>query len=173
MDTMTNEEIGKINPARLDEATIDRIARTAAKLMDGVTTFAQLKGISHEELEAVYSIGLGYYRTGRYEDAEKLFRVLILLSHTSPKYYTALGAVRQACRQYKEAMQAYAAAAMFDLHKPKPHFYAAQCALALGDLDAAESGCRSLLHYCPASPENNEFRAKAEKLLESVQNSRK
>lgn len=164
-----SEKLLKASQEKLKE-----VASTAMKMMNGVTTVADVRGIGRAELEAAYSVGSGFYRTGRYEDAEKIFYFLCIMEHTCPKYWTALGAVRQVRKEFKEAITAYAAAAMFDLHLPKPHFYAAECALAMGDFDSAESGCRTLLAFCPAGVgSNDEFRAKAEKLLGVVEAARK
>ncbi len=152
----------------------DKVAQTAVQLLSGLKTLANVKGISRAELEAIYKIGYGFYNTGKADDAEKIFYFLCLFDHTNAKYWTALGAVRQMKKKFDEAVKAYAAAALFDLHLPKPHYHSAECALAQGDLDAAESGCRTLLHYCPADVgQNNEYRAKAEKLLKVVAELRK
>ena len=153
----------------IDTNLINNIAETSLMLTDGVTTVADTKGITRQELESVYNAGYAYYTTGRYDEAEKIFRFLCTFEHTCSKYWTAFGAVRQAKKNYAEAIKAYAAASFFDLHQPKPHYYAAECAVALKDLDSAESAVLSLLEYCPAGTENNDkFRAKAEKLMALV-----
>ena len=155
---------------KVTEKDIEEIATTATAMMDGITTLANVKGISREELESIYQIGYSYYETGKFDEAEKIFNFLVLFDHVNNKYWTAFGAARQAKKNFKGAYEAYAAAALYDLHAPKPHLYAAQCAFQLGMLDEAESGCRSLLHYCPAGVEGNDpLRAKAEKLLKAVE----
>ena len=146
----------------------------AAKLLDGVTTYADLKGITPAEQEALYQIGHSCYTTGRYAEAKKVFRFLAMIHHTSAKYLTALGSAQQALGEYQDAVKTYAAAAFFDLHKPRAHYYAAECFLALGDFDSTISGCRTLLEYCPAgTPENDKFRPKAETLLKKAEMMRK
>lgn len=148
---------------------IEQIAVSATAMLDGVTTVADTKGISYEELEAVYKIGYTYYATGKIADAERVFHALCVLSHTTSKYWTALGAVRQANKNYAEAIKAYAAASIYDLHQPKPHYYAAECSFAIGDYESAESGILSLMEFCPAGDvENNKYREKAEALMKLV-----
>lgn len=159
---------------KLDDKQLDEITSIVYQMMDGVTTYADVRGISEDQLEAVYNVGFVNYQAGKFDEAEKVFRFLTLVSHTSPKYWTALGSVHQAKRNYGEAFKTYAAAALLDAHRPRPHYYAAECALAVGDLDSAESGARSVLGLCPAGTvENDEFRAKAEKLLAKVEEARK
>ena len=144
---------------------IEKFAKTTLAMTDGVTTIADTKGISYKELEAAYRVGYNFYTSGRYDDAEKVFKFLCVFEHTNHKYWTALGAVRQAKKNYEEAIEAYATAALFDMNDPKPHYYSAECALFLGKLDMAENGLKSLLALCaPGSERNNRFRDKAEKL---------
>ncbi len=166
---MSKEETLSEQLLKASQDKLHQVAAMAMKMMNGVTTVADVRGIGRAQLEAAYSVGSGFYKTGRYEDAEKIFYFLCIMEHTCPKYWTALGAVRQVRKEYKEALTAYAAAAMFDLHLPKPHFYGAECSLALGDFDSAESACRTLLALCPAGVgENDLFRGKAEELLKAV-----
>jgi len=156
-----------------DKQTLEKMAQMGVSAMNGVTTIANLRGISNAELEALYSVGFANYGAGKYDDAEKVFHFLCTLCHTNAKYWLALGSVRHAKRNFDGAVKAYAAAAMWDIHRPKPHYYSAECNLALGNLDEAESGALSLLDMCPAGTvENNEFRAKAEKLLETIKATR-
>lgn len=153
---------------------IEQIATSTTALLDGVTTVADTRGISYEELEAIYKIGYTYYSTGKLDEAEKVFHALCVLSHTTSKFWTALGAVRQAKKAYGEAIKAYAAASIFDLHKARPHYYSAECNFALGDYESAESGILSLMEYCPAgSADNDKYRTKAQALLQLVKAAQK
>lgn len=153
--------------------TTELVETTVAMMMDGVTTVAEIKGVSQADLEGIYKIAHTYYMTGKMEEAENLFYMLCVISHTTPKYWEALGAVRQVRKEYDEAVKAYAAAALYDMNRPKPHYYSAECNLAIGDLDAAESGIVSLLALCPAGThENDKFRAKGEALLRVIKETR-
>lgn len=153
-----------------ERAMAQTLAGTASALLEnGVLTLAEIRGVSHDQLEAVYRVGFGLYNAGKYDDAEKLFRFLCVFQHTDPKYWVAMGAVRAARKNYAEAVKAYATASMFDCNLPKPHYYAAQCFLAMGDYDSAESGVVSLLELCPAGdPTNNKYRALATALREKI-----
>lgn len=158
---------------KTNEKVREELLRQTAEFITGVTTMAERKGITHEELEAVYNVGRTYYTTGNIGEAEKVFEFLCLMQHTDPKYQIALGAVRQLKKEFPAAIRNYACAMMLDMHQPKPHFHAAECYLALGDLDNAESGALSLLDCCPAGAGKNDiYRAKAEKLLALVKNAR-
>ena len=161
----------EINPMNENKNTIEAsldpevLNSTIEKMMDGLTTVAEARGIAREELEGLYQVGYTYYNAGKLAEAEKVFHFLCSLSHTTAKYWLALGSARQGLKNHKEALLAYAMAAILDPERPKAHYYAAECNLALGDCELAVSGVNSVLEMCPAgTPENDKFRLKAENL---------
>ena len=148
--------------------TEDDIANTARKFLDGAT-IKELKGITNAEMEAVYSLAFNFYRTGRYDDAEKLFNFLALFDHLNPKFWMGVGAVRQVRKDYAGALQAYGYASFLDLSNPKPQLHAAECFLAIGDKRNAASSLEALDAYCPKDTDvGREYRAKAAALRDLV-----
>jgi len=147
-----------------------------AKIADGVkalieknATLKQLKGVSNAELESVYSLAFGYYRTGKYEEALKLFQFLVLFDHLNAKYWLGLGAVQQVLRDYRNAVVSYGYCSFLKLDNPKPQIHAAECFLAMGDKRNAASSIEALEAYCPKDTDiGREYRAKAAKLREAI-----
>ena len=145
----------------LTKLTAEQI-ETAAKGFADMGTVRELKGITDSEMEAFYSLGYSFYTTGRYEDAEKVFRFLVLFDHLNQKYWTGLGAVYQVEKRYSEAITAYGYASFLDLKNPKPQYFAAECFAALGDKSNALSAIAALETYCPNSTElGRDYLAKA------------
>lgn len=128
-------------------------------------TLRDLKGVTDGEMETLYTIAYNYYTTGHYEDADKLFRFLVRLDHTNAKMWIGLGAVQQVRKEFKDATTSYGYASFLDLENPKPQYYAAQCFLALGDVQSAESALAALDAY---APKGDPFRAKAKELQERI-----
>jgi type III secretion system low calcium response chaperone LcrH/SycD len=127
------------------------------------------KGISDEELNAVYSLAYSYYNTGRYDEALKLFKFLVLLDHMSQKFWTGLGSVYQVMKKWDEAIAAYAQAMVFDVSRPKPIYYAALCYFAKGEKLHAASSVVSFDLCCKGSdPETVKFRAKIDALRAAI-----
>ena len=156
--------------ATATSATQDQIAAAARAFLEDATTLGELKGISRQELEAVYSLGFTHYRTGRYEDAAKLFQFLVLFDHLNPKYWLALGAVQQVAKDFKGAVASYAYASFLDLENPKPQLHAAECFLALGDKENALSSLDALDEYCPKNTETGrQYREKAAALRKQIE----
>ncbi len=150
------------------QITQEDIAAAAKKFLEG-STVKELKGITNAEMEAVYSLAFNYYRTGKYDEAEKLFNFLALFDHLNPKYWMGVGAVRQVKKDYAGAVQAYGYASFLDLENPKPQLHAAECFLALGDKRNAASSLEALEMFCPKDTElGREYRAKAAELRKLV-----
>ncbi|MCR5413982.1 MAG: SycD/LcrH family type III secretion system chaperone [Kiritimatiellae bacterium] len=148
----------------MDSKTItnDEIAEAARKFIASEASLAELKGISHDELEAVYSLGFNYYRTGKYEEAAKLFKFLVLFDHLNAKYWMAIGAVQQVSKDYEGAVASYAYASFLDISNPKPQYHAAECFLAMGDKVNARSAIDALEMYSPKDTElGRTYREKA------------
>ena len=153
----------------MDKITEERIAEAAKAFVEDGATLKELKGISNEELEAVYSLAFGYYKTGRYNDASKLFQFLVLFDHLNAKFWFGMGAVQQVQKDYKNAIMSYAYCSFLDLDNPKPQFHAAECYLAIGDKANAASALEALNVYCPRDTEvGREYLAKAEELKKVI-----
>ena len=152
----------------MDKVTEQKIT-DAAKAFASGATMKEVKGITNDELEAVYSLGFGYYNTGKFDDAQKLFEFLVLFDHLNTKYWFALGAVQQARKDFQKAIASYGYSSFLDLENPKPQFHAAECFLALGDKANAASALLALEQYAPQDTDlGREYRAKAAKLRELI-----
>ena len=153
----------------MEKIDVAKITEGVKTLITKGETLKQLKGVSNEELEAVYSLAFGYYRTGKYDEAFKLFQFLVLFDHLNAKFWFGLGATQQALKDYESAVASYGYCSFLNLENPKPQFHAAECFLALGDKRNAASSLEALDAYCPKNTEiGREYRAKAARLREVV-----
>ena len=146
-----------------------KIAERMKAVMKDSATLKQLKGVTNEELEAVYSLAFGYYQTGKFEEALELFQFLVLFDHLNKKYCMGLGAVQQVLKAYQDAIVSYGYCSFLDLKNPKPQLHAAECYLALGDKKNAASAIFALEEFCPKDTDiGREYRSKAAKLREKI-----
>ena len=151
--------------AQMTEA---QITEAAKKFLNGAT-IKELKGLSNQEMEAVYSLAFNFYRTGKFDEAEKLFNFLALFDHLNQKFWMGVGAVRQVKKDFPGAVQAYGYASFLKLSNPKPQFHAAECFLAMGDKRNAASALEALDRFCPKdTDQGREYRAKAAELRKMV-----
>ncbi len=112
---------------RMEEVTKTVNSPSFAEMIEkGLTTIREQKGISDEEMNAVYAVAHNFYMTGRYEDAETVFKFLVMFDHLNPKYWIGLGAVRQVQKRFKQAIEAYAnVVGNLDVENVKASYYAA------------------------------------------------
>jgi len=89
------------------------------------------------DIEVLYAAAYGLYETGDCERAEPLFRQLVVSKPLDLRHWTGLGAVLQMQAKYDEALTAWSMAALVDTLDATPHFFAAECLLALGQADEA------------------------------------
>ena len=152
------------------DAELDKgIKDLAEKFFQNGATLGEVKGITRRELNAVYQMGLGFYNTGRFDDAEKVFTFLVMFDHLEPKYWLAAGAVQQVKKNFEKAKGAYVQASLLDIHNPKPQYYAAECYLALGQREDALATLATLFEYCTGADDvTKAFRAKAEELKKKI-----
>lgn len=146
------------------EITEEQLKEAAKKLMEGYTLGA-VKGISENELEAVYSVGFNFYQTGKLDEAQKIFSFLVMFNHLSPKFWMGLGAVHQVKKEFDQAITAYGYASFLDLEDPRPQYHAAECFWAKGDRANALSALEALERFAPQNTEmGREYRQKAVEL---------
>ena len=146
-----------------------KIANGVKELIERRSTLKQMRGITNAELEAVYTLAFGYYRTGKFDEALKLFQFLVMFDHLNAKYWMGLGAVQQVLKDYSNAVLSYGYSSFLKLDNPKPQLHAAECFLAMGDKRNAASSLEALEEYCPKDTDiGREYRAKAAKLRELI-----
>ena len=142
-----------------------RILDEAAKQFADLSTIREMKGISDEEMEAIYSMGVNFYKAGSYENAEKIFRFLVLFDHSNARYWTGFGSLMQAQRKFDEAIKAYQYAMFLDLENPRAIYYCAECNLAKGDKELCLELLKTLEEHCPKTTDlGRKFLVKGAKL---------
>ncbi|MBL6080047.1 SycD/LcrH family type III secretion system chaperone [Belnapia sp. T18] len=121
-------------PEAMDQSRLEQMAEAILK---GQTDIAALNGITGDELEAVYSMGYGFYSAGQHQDAADVFRFLCLHRHTDPRFWLGLAASAQMLGFHAVAVQAYGVCAMLEPEDPQVSVRAAECFIAMGDATSA------------------------------------
>ncbi|MET4580094.1 SycD/LcrH family type III secretion system chaperone [Ottowia thiooxydans] len=88
--------------------------------------------------EALYQVGHGFYTQARYQEAFKVFSMLVIYDHLNPRYLMALAGAAQMQGLYEDALQHYSTAALTMEDDPTPLIHSADCLMALGRTDLAQ-----------------------------------
>lgn len=94
-------------------------------------------GFSDDRIEAIYGQAYRLYNTGQYMDASHLFRLLMILDATEPKYYIGLAACLHMLKDFSNAAQVYITCSVIDPTSPVPFFHASDCYIQLRDRPSA------------------------------------
>ena len=154
--------------AALDSLSDEQLTGIAEQLFQHGATLADLRGLTNDEMEAVYLIAYNFYQQGKIEEAEKVFHFLCLYGHLDKRFWMGLAACRQQLKQYQQAIAAYSYLAVIDTENPYPPMHAADCYLALNDLDNTESALHATLHWAGDKNEFAQIKQRAQLMLHVV-----
>jgi type III secretion system low calcium response chaperone LcrH/SycD len=141
-------------------------AESLLKHLAGGGALKSAAGIGNQEMEAIYAVAYNHFNSGKLDKASDLFKLLCLYDHTEPRWFTGLGTIRQAARDYQGAVEAYSVATLLDMDDPRPQTQAGYCLMALERWPEAESALEGAILTCDsAAPRFDEVRKQAESLL--------
>lgn len=139
------------------------------KFAENGRTFKDFTSLTPESMEAFYMVAYTLYNGKKYEDAEKVFKLLCTLDHFQVKYWKGLAASRENLKDYDGALAAYSYITMMDIHDPYPPFHGAKCLLALGRTKEGESALRATVFNAEGKPEFDDLSREATVLLEVIE----
>ncbi|HMR32422.1 MAG TPA: SycD/LcrH family type III secretion system chaperone [Geminicoccaceae bacterium] len=143
-------------------------ARPAEVLLTG-GTLADAAGMGPSQLEAIYGLAFQEMDQRHYDEAEKTLRALCLVSHTSARYWLALGVCRQRMGAFEAAVHAYSMAAEQGDLDPMVPLRAAECYLMLGMYDEAVSGIEAALETTHTAEDPQALVRHIELLVEALE----
>lgn len=128
-------------------------------------TLASIKGISDEELEAVYAEAYHQLAEGRPHDAVEDLMLLVSHNPWEPRYQQAYGLALQLLGQYEAAAQHYGQALLMDATHAGCVMRIGECLEAQGDATAAEEAYRASIQLSYRDPAHHLVRAHAQARL--------
>jgi len=137
----------------------------ARAILLGETSYRALCGISPEEMESAYAAAYTLFRSGKYDDAERIFQFLALFDGTQPKYWLGLGGCREARKDYGSAADAYLIPLVVGTPEPQAAFRAAVCCEAAGEREKAVEALEIAIEWAAADPGSAVVKAQAESML--------
>lgn len=93
---------------------IEKGAKKIHEFIQGRVSWAELFNFTPEMLYQIAEYGFAQYKTGRYQDAERVFKVLTVLDWNNPYYHSVMGSVLQKQKRHGEALAEYSQALELD-----------------------------------------------------------
>lgn len=125
-----------------------------------------LPGQSHfsaEELDLLYRMGCDLFDQGKYQQADRLFNLLILFRPLEARYLFACGMSQKAQKRPAMATQMFCAAMLLDPDNPAPVMETAECMLLL---DARKDACDVLRHVLAIAGDSEAHAAVRERAVQ-------
>lgn len=152
-------------PGKKAEAAVKQIMEAALK--KGIMPKQALQ-ISDDTMEAIYTQAFTLYSQSKYRDASYIFRLLMLLDFTTPKYVLGLAACAHRVQDYTNAANLYFLCAALDPQNPLPHFHAADCYMQLGAIAVATYSLELAIGIAGDQPIYQAIKQRAELMKEAL-----
>lgn len=135
LDKMDMNKVGdvlqKINFAAGKQAE-ETFKMIMEKVLDRGIMPKEALRIGDDTMEAIYTQAYNLYNQGRYKEASYIFRLLMLLDFSTPKFTLGLAACLHRMKDYINASNLYLLCAALDQKNPMPHYHSADCYLQMG-----------------------------------------
>lgn len=128
----------------------------------------KMMGMSDAMVEGLYSQAYRLYNTGKYKDASQLFRMLILLDSTEPKFAMGMAACFHMMKEYANALNMYALCGIIDPESPIPHYHASDCYIQMKDNVSAIVSLEMAVKRAGDRPEYHTLKDRAVMTIESL-----
>lgn len=162
------DRLQKINfgaPGKKAENAVKQIMEAALK--KGIMPKQALQ-ISDDTMEAIYTQAYTLYNQSKYRDASYIFRLLMLLDFTTPKYVLGLAACAHRVQDFTNAANLYFLCAALDPDNPIPHFHATDCYLQLGAKAIASYSLQLAIEAAGEQPQYQTIKQRAELMKEAL-----
>ena len=148
---------------------VQETARAVEEFISSGATLKDVRGLSDQEMDAIYAMAYNFYNHGKFEKAEQAFKFLTYYDHLEKKYLLGLAACRQMSGNYAGAVDTYGVATIMDPEDPTGSLHAAECLIAMKDTERAIQACYTALDICGTVPEMADHVKKAQYLLNLIQ----
>ncbi|MBN1282308.1 MAG: tetratricopeptide repeat protein [Proteobacteria bacterium] len=145
---------------------LERGAEKVRKFIDGKMSWAELFNFTPEMLYQMAEHGFVQFKQGRYQDAERIFKVLTVLDWNNPYYHSVMGSILQRQKRYGEAIAEYTQALDLDANDIVSHTNRGEILMQHGLLDDAEADFERAASLDPSG--ENRFSNRARMLLGQI-----
>jgi type III secretion system low calcium response chaperone LcrH/SycD len=128
-----SEELGK----KVGEEVVPLQKKIDSNLFQNGVKPKHLIGMNQTMIEGVYGQAYRLYNTGKYNDAVHIFRYLIMLDATEPKYLMGLAACFHMLKEYDNATELYSLCSNLDPRNPIPYYHSTDCYMQMKDYRSA------------------------------------
>ncbi|MCL9783338.1 SycD/LcrH family type III secretion system chaperone [Vibrio sp. S4M6] len=149
-------------------SNVEELSRFCQQVLEQGKTLAEMRDISAQELENIYSRGFDYYQQGDYTRALDDFSYLVIHNPWDRRFYIALGSTLQNMKQYREALSFFGLALFMDSCDPTASYRIAQCLIELRETVSARDALQTAIQQSYSDPKHTQIRNMANRLLSTL-----
>jgi Flp pilus assembly protein TadD len=153
------------------EAEMKRGAQKIKDFIDGKLSWAELFNFTPEMLFQMAEFGFTQFKVGRYEDAERVFKVLTVLDWNNAYYHSVMGSILQRQRRYGDAIAEYSQAIELDPHDIVSHTNRGEVFMQHGLFDEAQADFDAAIALDPGAKDR--FANRSRMLLHQLEKIKK
>lgn len=127
-----------------------------------------IMGLNDTMVEGIYGQAYRLYNTGKYRDAIQLFKLLLMLNSTDPRYTMGLAACYHMLKEYENAIGAYTLCGVIDPNSPIPHYHVSDCYLKINDKRSALIALEFALKRVGDKPEYQTIKDRITRSIDSI-----
>lgn len=150
------------NSARKMEETFNPL------LTKGVPLYIT-RGLTKQDLDALYIIAYNLYSEGKYQKAVQVFETMTFYNHFDKRGWIGTAACYQVLGRYNDAILCYSFASLIDVQDPLPVFHSIECYVALKRYSEALAALDAILLLTDKNAEFANFKNWAMKMKETLQ----
>jgi len=154
--------------AQLGGRNAEGVSGMAKRTFTGNMQIKDVLGLSDEMVEGIYGQAYLLYNTGKYRDASEVFRLLIMMKSTEPKFMMGLAACYHMLKEYDPAASTYILCSVLDPTSPLPQFHASDCYIQMGDKASAIVALEMTIKRAETKPEYQVLKERAAITLEGL-----
>ena len=136
------------------------------KFLEGKIGWAELFSFTPQMLYQLAESAYAQFKSGRYEEAEKIFKALTVLDSENAYYHAMMGAILQRQRRYGEAAAEYTVAIELDPNDVASLTNRGEILLRFGVVDEAKADLEKAARLDP--DKTDRWAARARMLLENL-----
>jgi len=149
---------------------IERGAEKVQKFIEGKINWAELFNFTPEMLFQMAEFGFSQFKAGRFESAERVFKVLTVLDWNNAYYHSMMGAILHKQKRYGEAVAEYSQALELDPEDVVSLTNRGEIFLQHGLLDEAEADLKKAVDLDQG---DDKFSNRARMLLQKLEIARR
>jgi len=124
--------VGDLSQSEAESSQAD-LSHISKEMLDKGLLPKNALGLSDNLIEGIYGQAYRLYNTGKYKESSQLFRMLIMIDATEPKYSMGLAACFHMMKEYQNAINTYAICGIMEPDSPIPHYHSSDCYLQMND----------------------------------------